>query len=153
VANKKASRTRAKTRSDDVEPMTATTLIAGELRLRRLRSRALKKQFDYAHQLALSSLKRRDYDGLHAAIVHEQRIIEELRVLIEEAKMQARKGEQDYETGVAARRQLKRLDRLHRAGERPSDLRKIPAKLNRSLTETDLKRVKRGSKTRKKGRN
>jgi hypothetical protein len=67
--------------------------------------------------------------------------------------MQARKGEQDYETGVAARRQLKRLDRLHRAGERPSDLRKIPAKLNRSLTETDLKRVKRGSKTRKKGRN
>ena len=83
-----ASRTRAKARSDDGEPTNATTLTTHQLRLRRQRWRALKKQFDAAHQVGISSLKRRDYDSLHAAMVRERRIIDELRVLIGEARMQ-----------------------------------------------------------------
>jgi hypothetical protein len=48
----------------------------------------LPGRFDAAHEVGISSLKQRDYDRLHAAIVHERRIIDELRMLIEEARMQ-----------------------------------------------------------------
>ena len=50
------------------------------------RWRALKTRFDRAHRAGLDALRRGRYDGLHAAIMHERGVINELRVLIEEWK-------------------------------------------------------------------
>jgi len=87
---KNIRRTRAKARSEevDVEKTSAITLTARQLEVRRQRWHALKEQFDHAHHVGMSSLKRRDYHSLRAAILHERRIIDELRALIDEAKSQ-----------------------------------------------------------------
>jgi len=87
---KNIGRTRAKARSEevDVEKTGAITLTARQLEVRRQRWRALKQQFDRAHHAGMTSLKRRDYRSLRAAILHERHIIDELRVLIDEARAQ-----------------------------------------------------------------
>jgi len=91
VAKRKDTRrTRTKARSNDGQRTIATTLSKDQLHLRRQRWRALKQQFDHAHHAGMLSLKRRDYHSLHAAIVHERRIIDELAELINEAKAQVR---------------------------------------------------------------
>jgi len=87
---KNSSRTRTKARSDDGQRTIATTLTTHQLYLRRQRWCALKQQFDHAHHAGMLSLKRRDYHSLHAAIVHERRIIDELAELINEAKAHVR---------------------------------------------------------------
>jgi len=79
-------RTRTKARRDDVKRTIAIKLTAGQLQLRRQRWRALKKQFDDVHHAGMASLKRRDYDSLRAETLHERRIIDELRALIDEAR-------------------------------------------------------------------
>ena len=81
-------RTPTKARRDDVKRTIAIKLTAGQLQLRRQRWRALKKQFDDVHHAGMVSLKRRDYDSLRAAILHERRIIDEWRALIDEARAQ-----------------------------------------------------------------
>jgi len=85
---KNIKRTRTKARRDDGEGTIAIRLTTDELQLRRQRWRALKKQFDDTHHAGMGSLKRRDYDSLRAAILHERGIIDELRALIDEAKAQ-----------------------------------------------------------------
>ena len=85
---KNIKRTRTKARRDDGEGTIAITLTADQLQLRRQRWRALKTQFDDTHNAGMGSLKRRDYDGLRAAILHERSIIEEWRALIDEARAQ-----------------------------------------------------------------
>ena len=84
----KSRRTRAKARSDDVERTMARTLITSAVQLRRQRWRVLKKEFDGVHAAGIAAIKQRDFDHLHAAIIHERRIIDELQVLIEEARTQ-----------------------------------------------------------------
>ena len=86
--HKRVGRTRAKARSDDVERTMARTLITSAVQLRRQRWRVLKKQFDHAHHAGIAALKQRDFDRLQAAIIRERRIIDELQVLIEEARTQ-----------------------------------------------------------------
>ena len=91
MAKRKDTRhTRTKARSADGQRTIAMTLTAQQLHLRRQRWRALKQQFDHAHHAGMVSLMRRDYHSLHAAIVHERRIIDELAELINEAKTQVR---------------------------------------------------------------
>jgi hypothetical protein len=87
--HKNARRTRTKARSDGPERTTATTLTADQLHLRRQRWRALKQQFDDVHHAGMLSLKQRDYESLHAAILHERRIIDELQALIQEVRTRA----------------------------------------------------------------
>jgi len=89
VAKRKNSKnTRAKTRSDDVPSRLAITLTERQVQFRRQRWRALKKQFDQVHKAGMGALKRRDYDSLHSVILHERRIIDELRAVIDEARAQ-----------------------------------------------------------------
>ena len=85
---KNIKRTRTKARRDDGEGTIAITLTTDQVQLRRQRWRALKRQFDDTHRAGMGSLKRRDYDSLRAAILQERRIIDELRVLIDEARAQ-----------------------------------------------------------------
>jgi len=89
VAKRKDTRrTRTKTKNDDGELTITATLTARQMHLRRQRWRALKKQFDQAHRAGMESLKQRDYESLDAAIVHERRVIDELRAIVEEARTQ-----------------------------------------------------------------
>jgi hypothetical protein len=80
---KRVKRTRKRVQRDTDDDGVAALRRDNALRLKQMRG--LKAEFDRVHRAGLDALRRKQFERVSAAILHEHRLIEKQSALIEEA--------------------------------------------------------------------